>query len=162
MKRRRLAPVLGALLATLAALPSPAARAEDKPAPVPIPYPNVPVAIDRHITKGTQGATTLKAIADEPAATNLTAAEKSAHVEYSAWVGTVADRLSAAVAGLSTAREHYLQKPSPARLKEMTSLDEHYLALVKTLQAECEKRAPVSTVLKTKHDTVKNSISNVR
>ena len=120
----------------------------------------------------------LRATAASPLPRGLTAAESAEARRYMAWLRASAARLDAlaakgesAAGGVgrevgSAAGDVNRRPPSLTAAKEMQqtqmSFNLQYLQLQNQMQNENRQFTVVSNIRKTKHDTVKNSISNIR
>jgi hypothetical protein len=86
----------------------------------------------------------------KPSAT-LTSEEKKVQ-EYDRWLRKQSDRT-----------RELAERGGAATTKQMQlSFNQQYLTLQSQMQAENRRYSAISNIMKTKHDTVKNSISNVR
>jgi hypothetical protein len=118
-------------------------------------------------------ASELAALADEQLPAGLPAAELATETEYNHWLRATAGRL----ADLADRWEQAIatapaieQAAEPQRLVQATkqlqetemSFNLQYLQLQSQMQHENRAYTAISNIMKTKHDTVKNSISNIR
>jgi hypothetical protein len=92
----------------------------------------------------------LRATAASPLPRGLSTAELAEAQRYVAWLRTSAARLDALAAKGESAQETQM------------SFNLQYLQLQSQMQNENRQFTAVSNIMKTKHDTVKNSISNMR
>lgn len=106
---------------------------------------------DRIATLKAQSKSLTAAYRMKPSAT-LTAEEKAKVQEYDRWLRKQSDRT-----------RELAERGSAATTKQMQlSFNQQYLTLQSQMQAENRRYSAISNIMKTKHDTVKNSISNVR
>jgi hypothetical protein len=98
----------------------------------------------------------LRAAARQPLPRNLTPAETDQARNYIAWLSTTSRRLDA----LAAEGEKALEAGAPQETRMSFNLQ--YLQLQDQMQRENRSYTAISNIMKTKHDTVKNSISNVR
>jgi hypothetical protein len=83
--------------------------------------------------------------------------------ELSNEIGKLYTALSAQVAAVGSALDSPdLAQRVAAMIQTLQSFDLQYLQLQSQMQNENRSYTAVSNIMKTKHDTVKNSISNVR
>jgi hypothetical protein len=92
----------------------------------------------------------LRATAASPLPRGLSTAELAEAQRYVAWLRASAARLDALAAKGESAQETQM------------SFNLQYLQLQSQMQNENRQFTAVSNIMKTKHDTVKNSISNIR
>jgi hypothetical protein len=120
----------------------------------------------------------LRATAASPLPRGLSAAELAEARRYVAWLRASAARLDAlaakgesAIGGVggkagSAAADVSGRKPLLTAVEQMQetqmSFNLQYLQLQSRMQNENRQFTAVSNIMKTKHDTVKNSISNIR
>jgi hypothetical protein len=118
-------------------------------------------------------AATLYKAADEAPTTKLTPEQRAEVQKYDAWIRSAADRVTklaaswdAKVDTIRTACEKSTSCNRAATAKAIRetnmSFNMQYLKLQSQMQHENRSYTAVSNIMKTKHDTVKNSISNVR
>jgi len=106
---------------------------------------------DRIATLKAQSKSLTAAYRMKPSAT-LTAEEKAKVQEYDRWLRKQSDRT-----------RELAERGGAATTKTMQlSFNQQYLALQSQMQAENRRYSAISNIMKTKHDTAKNSISNVR
>ena len=118
-------------------------------------------------------AATLQKASDEPAPPKLTAAQLVEVKKYDAWLHAASEQLLKLAASWEQKTELVraaCEKDSAcnrlATAKAVTetnaSFNLQYLQLQSQMQRENRSYTAISNIMKTKHDTVKNSISNVR
>ena len=145
--------VLAALLLASTAA-APLARAEDAAT-----AKKVKASLASHVKLLQQTAATLRKVAKEPDPSGLTEEQQKAAKEYAAWILSAAQRCDALAKEMSDT----LARRDPAATDdEMMSFNLQYLQLQSQMQHENRSCTAVSNIMKTKHDTVKNSISNLR
>lgn len=103
-------------------------------------------------------ASTFRRVAAElPSAAPAQDAEANAAGGYAAWLRTQAAKMDA----LAAQGERALSATKDMEEQQM-SFNLQYLQLQSQMQHENRSYTAVSNIMKTKHDTVKNSISNIR
>lgn len=157
MKRRSTGLRASGALTTVLVLAStafaPSARAE---APS---MKTVTVSLASRVKALREVATTLGKVGKQPDPANLTEEQQKAAKAYAAWLLAAAQRCDALAREMQTV----LSKRDPAATPEqIESVSMQYLALQSALQDENRKYTAVSNIMKSKHDTVKNSIDNLR
>ena len=98
----------------------------------------------------------LRAAARQPAPKDLTPAQSAEAKKYNAWLMATAGRLDA------LANEGQRALKAGAQQEQTMGFNLQYQQLQSQMQHENRSYTAVSNIMKTKHDTVKNSISNVR
>jgi hypothetical protein len=164
--------MLGAGLVALSAPVSAPALAETPSAQKGQTYDEALKANKERIASLRQQVTSLRAAADIPTPTSLKAADAAEVKKYDAWVRASADKVSshaaawdkkvgeiAAACGASCGQ---LLNATKQMQETQMSFNMQYLAMQNAMQNENQAYVLVSNIMKTKHDTVKNSISNVR
>lgn len=139
----------GAAAATKAAPPAAAATpdATDTGCKTPLDQ----CTRDRIATLKAQSKSLTAAYRMKPSGT-LTTEDKAKVQEYDRWLRKQSDRT-----------RELAERGSAATTKQMQlSFNQQYLTLQSQMQAENRRYSGISNIMKTKHDTVKNSISNVR
>jgi hypothetical protein len=143
------------------------------PAPATLSYDAAVRATKDKVTGLRALAGELEKAADEPAPAKLTSEQLAEVKKYDAWIRGNADRLQklasswdAKVAEVRTTCEKTptCNKVTTAKTISETnmSFNLQYLQLQSQMQHENRSYTAVSNIMKTKHDTVKNSISNIR
>jgi hypothetical protein len=112
-----------------------------------------------------------RATASAPLPPGMPAGEVGKAQSYSAWLQAWATRLDTLAmkgesVGGNIGGNGNGQDPLLAATKHMqetqASFNQQYLQIQNTMQSENRQFTMVSNIMKTKHDTVKNSISNIR
>jgi type I site-specific restriction endonuclease len=100
----------------------------------------------------------LRAAASQAPPRGIDAAQLDEVRKYDAWLRASADRLDA----LAGEGDRLLKKAGGADAEAQMAFNLQYLQLQSQMQHENRSYTAISNIMKTKHDTVKNSISNVR
>lgn len=104
-------------------------------------------------------------IAEEPLPRNLSPSDAKVAARWIDWLKGWAPRLKSLAnlgeRSIGGARDHLLESTKPIQETQM-SFNLQYLQLQNQMQNENRQFTMVSNIMKTKHDTVKNSISNIR
>jgi hypothetical protein len=105
--------------------------------------------------------TTFAKLAGEQAPKDASAKDKQAWADQTAWLESGIRRFEAlvAVGNAALAQAKAKSKSFPEQYQLFTA---QYIALQQELQKETQQLTAVSNVLKTRHDTAKNTISNLR
>ena len=97
----------------------------------------------------------LKASRVAPPPPKMTGAEKIEYDAYVAWLGTVISRMEGRLAPMKASLDK-------GGTRDAAKLHADFAATMDIVREEAAKQHLLSTIMKSKHDTVKNSISNVR
>lgn len=161
--------------ATLAVDPTPAlaqAVTETKPAPA-TPYDGALKTMSGKVGSLRGLAATLRTASEQPNPPGLTAAQVAEAKKYDAWLVGASGRVTKLAAAweqkinalrIACEKDPLCKKDAAAKdMNELNmSFSMEYLALKTAMENENLSYTAVSSIMKTKHDTVKNSISNVR
>ena len=118
-------------------------------------------------------AATLQKVAEEPDSAKLTPEQRAEAKKYDAWIQSASERVLQLAASwdrrVDTIRAGCAKEASCDKVAATKAVSEanisfnlQYLQLQSQIQHENRSYTAVSNIMKTKHDTVKNSISNVR
>jgi len=118
-------------------------------------------------------AAKLQKAAEEPAPPKLSAADLAELKKYDAWVRTASERLGKLATSweqkidqlrAACGKDRLCNRAATAKALAETnmSFNLQYLQLQSQMQRESRSYTAISNIMKTKHDTVANSISNVR
>jgi hypothetical protein len=91
---------------------------------------------------------------------NLSAAERKQWEEQTVWLKSLRDRLAAFRVELQTACDR--ADKGENMVSKMAQMNMQFLALQEATQMESRKFTNLTGPLKTRHDTIKNSINNLR
>lgn len=134
----------------------------DEAAPAPTPQ-----GAQRRMKAGFEGGqaavATLKASRAAPPPAKMTDPEKVEYAAYQVWLGGLIERIEERLAPMQAlqANVEKARTITASDATKMKALTADFLAMMRTIEAEAaQKNVPVR--MKSKHDTVKNSISNVR
>lgn len=137
------------------------ARAEEV-APAPTPQDG-----QRRMKAGFEGGqsavSVLKAARASPPLTKMTEAEKVEYAAYQKWLDGLIERIEARLAPMAALQTSVdkARTITPTDAKKMNALTADLFATMRTIEAEATQKT-TSPQLKSRHDTVKNSVSNVR
>lgn len=105
---------------------------------------------------------TLAALAAEPAPIGLDDGEAKEFAEYSKWLKRSSEKMDVFIKETEAFRASNLMQ-STKEMQEMNqSFNLQYLGLQQKMQAENRQFTMISNIMKTKHDTARNAINNVR
>jgi hypothetical protein len=130
--------------------PGPAQAAETKAADA--------ADLSRRIAVLRRTGAELRAAAGQDPPRGIDDAQRDEIGKYDAWLRSSADRLEA----LADEGDRLLGKGGGADAETQMAFNLQYLQLQSQMQHENRSYTAVSNIMKTKHDTVKNSISNIR
>jgi predicted RNase H-like nuclease (RuvC/YqgF family) len=99
----------------------------------------------------------LSSVRWEPENTGLDAQQRKAEAEWEKWMLATRNELKSYVRNL----DRYLKR-KVKDAEQVKSFDMQYLNLQEKMQDESRRFTMLSNISKTKHDTVKNSIGNIR
>jgi hypothetical protein len=117
---------------------------------------------------------TLRALAEEPMPAGSSRADQTTWGRYAKFLRSCSDRIEKVVARwepklaaldkqIQSAQSERAVLTAARKLMEMNqSFNMQYLGLQQEMQAENRKFTALSNIMKTRHDTAKNAISNVR
>jgi hypothetical protein len=114
-----------------------------------------------------QTAKTLEDLAGQPLPAQLSASEQREARSYALWLKNSSQKLNDLAdrwqSGVNKDAQPGFPKTEPRNMQEMNqSFNMQYLGLQQQMQDESRRFTLVSNIMKTKHDTAKNSISNLR
>ncbi len=101
-------------------------------------------------------------MAAEPTPIGLEEREAKQFAEYSTWLKSSSEKMDAFIKETEESRTSNLMR-STKEMQEMNqSFNLQYLGLQQKMQEENRKFTMISNIMKTKHDTARNAINNVR
>lgn len=145
------------LILLAALLSTPLVFAEDKPSRPPVSKADPGAAeLSRRVTTLRRTSAQLLAAASQPAPKGATPEQLAQTRDYDEWLRQSSARLDA----LAAEGDQALRAGADSETGMAFNLQ--YLQLQSQMQIENRSYTAISNIMKTKHDTVKNSISNIR
>jgi hypothetical protein len=119
------------------------------------------------IMKLQQTAETLRELADQPLPGNLSGNEKKEAEQHTRWLRESSHRLNELahrwLFSLNNIERNQDPVSAQKQMREINqSFNMQYLGLQQQMQDESRRFSLLSNIMKTKHDTAKNSINNLR
>jgi hypothetical protein len=143
------------LAACLASAPALAAEPTSSRATAAKPDPGA-AELSQRVATLRRSSADLRAAARQPAPKGLTPEQVAQVKDYDTWLAQSSSRLEA----LANEGDKLLK--TGASPEQAMDFNLQYLQLQSQMQHENRSYTAISNIMKTKHDTVKNSISNIR